>query len=54
MGIDKNYMTMKILDLSEEQMTLQFRHSQSTSRKTTITDILVPENVNIKDREFHW
>lgn len=54
MGIDKNYMTMKILGLSDEQMTLQFRHNQTTSRRTTITDIYVPEDTEIADREFHW
>ncbi len=54
MGIEKEYMTMKIVGLSKDQIILQFRHNQTTSRRTTITDIYVPEDTDIKDREFHW
>ena len=54
MNIDKNYKLFKILRLAEEQMTLQFNHKQFSSKTTTITDIYVPENASVKDREFHW
>lgn len=54
MNIDKEYKLFKILELSDEQMTLQFAHKQFSSETTTITDIYVPEDVDVKDREFHW
>lgn len=54
MNIEKDYKLFKVLQLTDEQMTLQFNHKQFSSKKTTITDIYVPENVNVKDREFHW
>jgi hypothetical protein len=53
MNIDKDYKLFKILRLTEEQMTLQFKHKQFSSKTTTITDIFVPENASVKDREFH-
>ncbi|MEQ9299035.1 MAG: lipocalin family protein [Cyclobacteriaceae bacterium] len=54
LNIDKNYKSFKILELSEEQMTLQFSHKQFSDKTTIITDIWVPEDASIEDREFHW
>ncbi|WMN11543.1 hypothetical protein QYS49_38785 [Marivirga salinae] len=54
MNIEKNYKLFKVLRLTEEQITLQFNHKQFSSTTTTITDIYVPENALVKDREFHW
>ena len=54
MNIEQDYKLFKVLRLTDEQMTLQFHHKQFSSKTTTITDIYVPENVNVKDREFHW
>ncbi|MEQ8549993.1 MAG: lipocalin family protein [Cyclobacteriaceae bacterium] len=54
MNIDQEYKLFKILRLSEEQMTVQFQHKQFSNKTTTITDIFVPENVSVEDREFHW
>lgn len=54
MNLDVEYKYFKILDLTEEQLVLQFRHKQFSSKATTIVDVLVPEDTSIKDRDFHW
>jgi len=54
MNLDVDYKYFKILDLSENQMVLEFRHKQFSSKETTIVDVFVPENRSIKDRDFHW
>lgn len=54
LNIENNYKSFKILELSEEQMTLQFSHKQFSDKTTIITDIWVPEDVSIEGREFHW
>lgn len=54
MNIEADYKAFKILRLSAEQMTLQFTHKQFSDKISTITDIWVPENISVEDREFHW
>lgn len=54
MNIEADYKAFKILRLSAEQMTLQFTHKQFSDKTSTITDIWVPENISVEDREFHW
>ncbi|MFY0608305.1 MAG: lipocalin family protein [Cyclobacteriaceae bacterium] len=54
MNIDKDYKLFKVLRLTDDQMTLQFKHKQFSNKTTTITDIYVPEHIEVKDREFHW
>ena len=54
MNLDVDYKFFKILDLNENQMVLKFSHKQFSSKETTIIDVFVPENVSIKDRDFHW
>ncbi|MGB3466064.1 MAG: hypothetical protein WBA74_12375 [Cyclobacteriaceae bacterium] len=54
LSIDENFLRMKIQFLSADQLIVQFRHSQTTVHKSIITDIFVPENADIQDREFHW
>ena len=54
LNIEEEFKLFKILKLEEEEMILQFKHKQFSDETTTITDIYVPENVNIHDREFHW
>lgn len=54
MNLDKDYKFFKILDLSEKQLVLEFRHKQFSSKETTIVDVFVPENISVEDREFHW
>lgn len=54
MKTEKNYQLFRVLQLCDEQMTLQFNHKQFSGKTTTITDIYVPEHVAIEDREFHW
>jgi len=54
MNIDQNHKLFKVLLLSEDQMTLQYYHRQFSNKTTTITDIYIPENASVKNREFHW
>ena len=54
MNIEEDYKLFKLLRLNEEQMTLQFNHRQFSNKLTTITDIYVPEHVNVEGRDFHW
>jgi len=54
MGIEASYKVFKILQISADQLTLQFSHRQFSSKKTTMIDVLVPESAQIEDREFHW
>lgn len=54
MNLDVDYKFFKILDLSEDQMVLEFRHKQFSSKESTIIDVFVPEDISIKDRDFHW
>ena len=52
MRTEKPYKFFKILHLSEEELILQYQHQQYAERRL-ITDIYVPEAVNIEDRAFH-
>ena len=54
MNIEVDYKAFRVLRLSEGQMTLQYYHKQFSNKATQITDIYVPEDVAIEDREFHW
>ncbi len=54
MNLEKNYKFFKILDLTEEQMVLEFQHKQFSNKSTTIVDVFVPEKTEIEDRDFHW
>ena len=51
--IDKNYKYFKILQLEEDTLKIQFRHKQF-STTSTFVDTFVPEDITIKDRDFHW
>ncbi len=54
LNVEEDFKLFKILHLSNNELILQFRHKQFSSKVTTITDILVPENVKVEDRNFHW
>ncbi len=54
MHLDKDYKFFKIIELSDTLMILEFRHKQFSTKNTKIIDIYVPENVSVKNREFHW
>lgn len=54
MNVKEDYKYFKVLHLSEEQFTIQFKHKQFSNKTTTITDFYVLENVSVNDREFHW
>lgn len=54
LNIDKDYKYFKINALSENILVLQFRHKQFSTSSTIIVDHLVPENVVVEDRNFHY
>ncbi|MEM8893737.1 MAG: hypothetical protein AAGC88_04105 [Bacteroidota bacterium] len=54
MKLSDNFKHFKVLDLRKDQMVLQYRHQQFSGKASTITDVWVPEGLNISDREFHW
>ena len=54
LNIDKDYKFFKLLQLSEDTLKLQFKHRQFSGKWRTITDIYVPEDVSVEDRDFHW
>jgi len=43
----------KILYISEDSLTLSYVHTQFNQRRR-ITDYMVREDVEVKDRKFHW
>ncbi len=53
MGIDEEFKMMKILKLEDLQMQLQFVHKQYTESGKMV-DYLVPIEVEVPDREFHY
>lgn len=54
MNSKNDFKLFKVLRLSQEQMTLQYRHQQFSNKFTTITDIYVPEGDRVEGRIFHW
>ena len=52
--IEENFKLFKVLHLSDDELRLQFRHKQFSEKITTITDILVPSDLPIEGRDFHW
>lgn len=52
--MEKNYKYFKILQLSENELVLQYTHKQFSNKTRIITDYYVPENVAVEDRDFHW
>jgi hypothetical protein len=54
LNIEEDYKFFKILELSEEQLTIQITHKQFSSKSTTITDFYVSENVTVEGGVFHW
>ena len=53
LNIEEDFKLFKVLQLSSEQMTLEFYH-QFGSKQGKITDVYVPENVKVEGRDFHW
>lgn len=52
--IDEDYKFFKVLQLSEEELVLEYKHKQYGNKSRTITDYYVPENIKVEDRDFHW
>ncbi len=53
LGQEEDHKLFKILYLSNDSLTISFTHVQFSERRT-ITDYLVREDIEIKDRDFHW
>lgn len=53
-GIDNDIKNFQIIELSDQKLVLRFKHALFTSKPTLIEDTLVPEEVEVADREFHW
>lgn len=54
LNIEEEFKNFKILHLAENEMKIAFYHKQFSDRTTTIVDYLVPEDVHVEDRDFHW
>ncbi|GGG39102.1 hypothetical protein GCM10011344_44970 [Dokdonia pacifica] len=50
---ESNEKFFKILYLSKDSLTLSYVHKQFNNRRR-ITDYLVRDDLEVKDREFHW
>lgn len=53
MNTKENYKFFKILYLSQDSLVLSFKHNQF-GKSRIITDYLVEQDINVKDRNFHW
>ncbi len=53
-GINKDIKDLQIVELNDQKLVLRFKHALFTSKTTLIEDTLVPEDVEVADREFHW
>ena len=53
MGIDEDYKMMKILNLDDQGMQLQFVHKEYTESGKMV-DYLVPVEVEVSDRAFQY
>lgn len=54
MQIEEEYKFFKVLQLSENELILEYKHKQYGNKSRTITDYFVPEDVAVEDRDFHW
>ena len=54
MQIEEEFKFFKILQLSEDELVLEYKHKQYGNKSRTITDYYVPENIVVEDRDFHW
>ena len=54
LNTEDSYKYFKINALSENELILQFKHQQFSDKSTVIIDHLVPEQVHVEDREFHY
>lgn len=54
MNIEDDFKNFKILHLAEDKMKIAFYHRQFSDKWRTIVDYMVPEDVVVEDRDFHW
>ena len=54
MHTDKDSKLFRIQYLDENEMVLYYRHQQFSDKARYITDIYVPEGLDVKGRDFHW
>jgi len=53
MNIDKPYKYFTVVSISKNELIIKYRHTQFTDNPLVITDYLVPEDVEVEDRDFH-
>lgn len=54
MQIDENYKHFKVLQISEDELVIEYKHRQYGNKSRTVIDHYVPEDVAVEDRDFHW
>lgn len=54
MQIEEDYKFLKVLQLTENELVLEYKHRQYGNTSRTITDFYVVEDVVVEDRDFHW
>jgi len=52
--IKKDYKFFKVLYVSEDSLTLSFKHKQFSGKTRIIIDYLVREDLKVNERDFHW
>lgn len=54
MQIDEDHKFFKVIELTEDHLVLEYKHTQYGNKSRTITDYYVTEDVAVEDRDFHW
>lgn len=54
MNIEEDFKFFKILQLGDDQLTLEYTHRQFSDELTTFTDEMVPVGTEVEGRDFHW
>ena len=54
MNIEEDFKLFKILQLCQDQLTLEYSHRQFSDNLTTFTDVMVPVGTEVEGRDFHW
>ncbi len=54
MQIEEDFKFFKVLQLSRNELVLEYKHKQYGNKSRTITDYYVQEDITVEDRNFHW
>ncbi|MEM9681162.1 MAG: lipocalin family protein [Bacteroidota bacterium] len=53
LNIENDYKFFKLHELSDTSLVVSFRHKQFGNKERVIKDYLVPEDMVVKDRDYH-